>query len=90
MGVSLGACRRAWILLVDRESTVRKLRPHKPPTTALSTMIYTHHGQMLVKVAAVYDALAINKQIFSQPNEKLHHDSKKGVAHAAMPGEEDA
>ena len=44
---------------------------------------------MPVKAAVVYDALAINKQILSQ-RQKLHHDSEKGVAHAAMPGEEDA
>ena len=59
-------------------------------TTRISTKsFYTHHGQMPVKAAVVYDALAINKQILSQ-RQKLHHDSEKGVAHAAMPGEEDA
>ena len=50
---------------------------------------YTHHGQMLVKAAVVYDALAINKQVMSQ-RQKLHRDSTTGVAHAAEPGEEDA
>ena len=48
---------------------------------------YTHHGQMLVKAAVVYDALAINKQIIGQ-RQKLCHDA--GVAHAAGPGEESA
>jgi len=43
----------------------------------------------LLETAVVYDALAIIKQIPSQ-RRKLHHDSEKGVAHAAMPGEEDA
>ena len=36
-----------------------------------------------------FDALAINKQILSQRQE-LHHESEKGVAHAAMPSEKDA
>ena len=58
--------------------------------TRISTKsFYTHHGQMLVKAAVVNDALAINKNIVSQ-RQKLHHDSEMGVAHAAMPGEEDA
>ena len=43
----------------------------------------------LLETAVVYDALAIIKKIPSQ-RRKLHHDSEKGVAHAAMPGEEDA
>ena len=37
-------------------------------TTRISTKsfyMYTHHEQMLVKLAVVYDALAINKQIMS-------------------------
>ena len=59
-------------------------------TTRISTKsFYTHHGQMLVKAAVVYDALAINKQVMSQ-RQKLHRDSTTGVAHAAEPGEEDA
>ena len=57
-------------------------------TTRISTKsFYTHHGQMLVKAAVVYDALAINKQIIGQ-RQKLCHDA--GVAHAAGPGEESA
>ena len=56
--------------------------------TRISTKsFYTHHGQMLVKAAVVYDALAINKQIIGQ-RQKLCHDA--GVAHAAGPGEESA
>ena len=47
----------------------------------------THHGQIIVKAAVVYDALAINKQIMGQ-RQKLCHDA--GVAHAAGPGEEGA
>ena len=39
----------------------------------------------LLETAVVYDALAIIKQIPSQ-RRKLHHDSEKGVADAAMPG----
>ena len=47
-------------------------------TTRISTKsFYTHHGQMLVKAAVVYDALAINKQIMGQ-RQKLCHDA--GIA----------
>ena len=43
-------------------------------TTCISTKsFYTHHGQMLVKAALVYDALAINKQVMGQ-RQKLHHN----------------
>ena len=56
-------------------------------TTRISTKsFYTHHGQMLVKAAVVYDALAINKHIVNQ-RQKLYHERTNGAAHAAVPGE---
>ena len=62
-------------------------------TTRISTKsFYTHHGQMLVKAAVVYDALAINKQVMSQRQKPVPTATvdDRGVAHAAEPGEEDA
>ena len=58
--------------------------------TRVSTKsFYTHHGQMLVKAAVMYDALAINKQILGQ-RQKLLRDSTIYAANVASLGEETA
>ena len=52
---------------------------------------YTHHRQMFVKAAVVYDALAINKQVMSQRRQTASpRFDDWSVTHAAGPCEEDA
>ena len=54
--------------------------------TRVSTKsFYTHHGQMLVKAAVMYDALAINKQILGQ-RQKLLRDSTIRAANCGVAG----
>mmetsp|Transcript_16949 Transcript_16949/g.34258 ORF Transcript_16949/g.34258 Transcript_16949/m.34258 type:complete len:277 (-) Transcript_16949:546-1376(-) len=50
-------------------------------TTRISTKsFYTHHGQMLVKAAVVYDSLAINKHIVNQRQKLYHEHAKKNLS----------